>query len=431
MVCRVRRAVGRFATRGVGRMRATQRTILARRCAPADVDAQAPQREDRRVPASARCLVPVARAQEQRQMSAVVEGAMDAIVTIDARQRIVIFNRAAALMFGVPAHVALGGSIDQFIPARYRERHRLLVQEYGLSAAPSRVMGQPRQLVGLRADGSEFPMEASISRTGVGSRRTMTVMARDLSRQRTAEDAIAARDAAQAESRAKSALLSRVSHELRTPLNAVLGFAQLMEFNPSLDDAAREQLALMQRSGWHLVAMIDELLQLASVSSGEFALRCEETDLGETAMIALHACRAEAARRGVTLNDLQRPAEPMRAVVDPLRLKQVLLDLLSNAIKYNRPGGWVQVSLAADADEVVLTVEDDGIGMDDSRQAQLFEPFDRLGRERDPEVDTDMGLMLARELVQRMGGRMAIASQAGLGTQVRIHFRSVSGMQGA
>jgi PAS domain S-box-containing protein len=353
----------------------------------------------------------------------VIDGATDAIVALDASERIVIFNRAAAQMFGVPASAAHGQGIEQFIPERYRERHSSLVRAFGRSRTTSRVMGQPRQLVGLRADGSEFPMDASISRTGNGPYQLMTVMARDVTQRRATEEAIAARDTAQAESRAKTGLLSRVSHELRTPMNAVLGFAQLLAFNQSLDAAARKQLGLMERAGWQLVAMVDELLKLASVSSGEFGVECVETDLHEVASLAIQTCRAQASSRGVTLNDIDAPATPVRAFVDPVRLEQVLLNLLSNAIKYNRRGGWVQVALAAGADESTILVEDDGIGMDESQQAQLFQPFNRLGRETGGEEGTGMGLVLARELVQRMGGRMAVASQPALGTQVRLNFR--------
>jgi len=363
-------------------------------------------------------------------MSAVIEGAMDAIVALDVKQKIVIFNHAAAQMFGVPAVQALGQPLDRFIPQRYRDRHRQLVKAFGRSGAGSRVMGQPRQLVGLRADGSEFPMEASIAHTGAGPRQLITVMARDVSRLRAAEAAMAARDAAEAESRAKGALLSRVSHELRTPMNAVLGFAQLMALNPSLDNAAREQLALIQRAGWHLISMIDELLNLASVSSGEFGVNCVATDVSEVAALALVTCGPEALQRGVTLNALRRPAAPVFAAVDARRLEQALLNLLSNAIKYNRPGGWIQVTVAGSEQEVTLTVEDDGIGMSESQQAQLFQPFNRLGRESGSEAGTGMGLVLVREIVQRMGGRVTIASQPGLGTQVRLHLRPAMATDG-
>ena len=357
-------------------------------------------------------------------MGDMIEGAMDAVIALDANQRIVVFNRAASQMFGVPAPQALGRTLDRFIPARYRDRHRQLVKAFGRSPAASRLMGQPRQLVGQRADGTEFPMDASISRSGAGSRRLTTVMVRDISRLRAAEAGLAARDAAEADSRAKSALLSRVSHELRTPLNAVLGFAQLMALNPSLDERARDQLAQIQRAGWNLVAMIDDLLKLGGIASGEFDAQCVAADVAEIARLALRTCAPQASQRRVELLDVRRPDAPIRAMADPRRLEQVLQNLVSNAIKYNNPGGWVQISLAATSDDVTIAVEDDGIGMDEGQQAQLFQPFNRLGREAGPEAGSGMGLVLVREMVQRMGGRLNIASQPGLGTQVQIHLRT-------
>jgi signal transduction histidine kinase len=248
-------------------------------------------------------------------------------------------------------------------------------------------------------------------------------MVRDVSRLRAAEAALAARDAAEADSRAKSALLSRVSHELRTPLNAVLGFAQLMALNPSLDEAGRDQLAQIQRAGWNLVAMIDDLLKLGSIASGQFDAQCMAADVGQIAALALRTCVPQASQRRVELLEIHRPAAPIMAIADPRRLEQVLLNLVSNAIKYSEPGGWVQITLAAASDDVTIAIEDDGIGMDEGQQAQLFQPFNRLGREAGPEAGTGMGLVLAREMVQRMGGRLTIASQPGLGTQVHIHLR--------
>ena len=360
----------------------------------------------------------------RRVLDGVVEHASDAIITLDADHRVVVFNRTAARIFGVPASEALGRSIGRFVPDRYRARHRLLMAGFATSAAASHVMGEPRQLVGLRADGSEFPMDASISRTGGGKRQLLTILARDVSELRAAEQAIAARDVAQSQSRAKSALLSRVSHELRTPMNAVLGFAQLMELNPSIDAAGRDHLALIQRAGWGLVATIDDLLKLSGASSGELGVACVATDLAPVAEMALRTCQPQALQKGIALNPLRAPMTRVLGLVDPRRLEQALLNLIANGIKYNRPGGWVQLSVAAAVGEASITVEDGGLGMDEQQLSRLFEPFDRLGRESGPEAGTGLGLVVVRELVHRMGGRMAVASQAGLGTQVRLYFKA-------
>jgi PAS domain S-box-containing protein len=200
--------------------------------------------------------------EREQQMTALMEAALEAIIAVDVQQRIVLFNRAAARMFGVPPQEALGSGLERFLPQRYRAAHRLHVAMFATEGITSRRMGWAREVTGLRSNGEEFPMEASISRIGHGSTMLLAMTARDVSRLRQAEVAQLARMAAEAASRAKTELLARVSHDLRTPLNAVLGFAQLMQADPAEPLGARQQerLAQMLLAGDRLRGLIDELL---------------------------------------------------------------------------------------------------------------------------------------------------------------------------
>jgi signal transduction histidine kinase/CheY-like chemotaxis protein len=290
-------------------------------------------------------------------------------------------------------------------------------------------MGHSRDLTGLRANGEEFPMEASISRAGQGERLLMTFMARDVTHLRAAEKAQLARTAAEAANRAKTEFLSRISHELRTPLNAVLGFARLMrsDVNDRLSAHHGSQIDLVLQAGEHLRALIDEMLDVSVIEAGRMAIEMRDFELCELLDGALRMSEPQAAECGVRLEATYSHACAILMRSDPARLRQVMLNLLSNAIKYNRPGGWVRVELARDPYFVHIVVRDNGLGMTEEQQAQLFQPFNRLGRERSDVQGTGIGLVLVRQLVGLMGGELMLESQPGQGTVVRVTLPATDG----
>lgn len=202
------------------------------------------------------------------RLPGIVETAMDAIITIDACQRIVLFNAAACRMFGCTTQEALGQPLDFVIPTAQRASHREHVARYAEGDHMPRRMGPVRALSGLRADGSEFPIEATISRTGSGADVLMTVMVRDVTQVREAEAARQACIATHAANRAKNDFLSRMSHELRTPLNAVLGITQLLQARPSHAPDEAHQLALLHTAGLQLQGLIDHMLTLSQHAAG-------------------------------------------------------------------------------------------------------------------------------------------------------------------
>ena len=221
---------------------------------------------------------------------------------------------------------------------------------------------------------------------------------------------------AEAANRAKNDFLSRMSHELRTPLNAVLGFAQLMGLDQTAPLSAEQQrrLALIRQSGEHLLAMIDDLLDLTSIEAGRLPLALEAVALRPLADDALAMVQAAAQR-----HDLQLACEgdaALQAWADRKRLRQVLINLLSNAVKYNRPGGQVLVQLAAANGQAMLAVHDTGPGLSADDCAQLFEPFNRLGQAQGPVEGSGIGLAVTHSLVRLMGGQIAVQSTPGKGS---------------
>jgi PAS domain S-box-containing protein len=221
----------------------------------------------------------------------------------------------------------------------------------------------------------------------------------------------------EAASRAKSEFLSRMSHELRTPLNAMIGFAQLLglDRNPPLAATQADWAQQIQRAGWHLLEMINDTLDLARIESGSVRL-----DLAPVSLAPLLAgCRmllegAAAAREIRILEQVQPGAE--RVLADPTRLKQIVTNLLSNAIKYNHPGGAVRLlARPMGGGQVALQVHDTGPGLTTEQLAHLFEPYNRLGRERGTVEGTGIGLVISRRLAELMGGSLEAASQPGEG----------------
>lgn len=233
------------------------------------------------------------------------------------------------------------------------------------------------------------------------------------------------RDLAQSASQAKTQLLSRVSHELRTPLNAVIGFSQLLMLDPArLDDASRLQIQHISDAGQHLLALVDEVLQINQTEAGQLTLDLQPVRLAAVAQQVLALAQPLALPLGLTLvlddDGHGDPLDEPRALADPRRVREVLTNLVSNAIKYNRPGGEVRLSLGADVRWTRIEVHDTGIGMSPAQQAHLFEPFNRLGAEQLKISGHGLGLSIARTLVHAMGGQLQAHSTLGEGSRFEL-----------
>jgi signal transduction histidine kinase len=228
------------------------------------------------------------------------------------------------------------------------------------------------------------------------------------------------RDLAQSASLAKTQMLSRVSHELRTPLNAVIGFSQLLLMrHDNLPDDSRRHVALIQEAGQHLLALVDEVLQSNRAEAGQLLLDLQAVSLQEQARQVLALQQPMAALMDLQLH-LAPPADDaaeVMALADPRRVREVLTNLVSNGIKYNRLGGWLRLQTGHDGHKAWVSVVDSGIGMTEKQLAHLFEPFNRLGAERLPVVGHGLGLSIARTVAQAMGGALQVSSRPGEGSR--------------
>jgi signal transduction histidine kinase/ActR/RegA family two-component response regulator len=245
----------------------------------------------------------------------------------------------------------------------------------------------------------------------------------DITERKRYDDALVTAEAAQHANQAKTEFLSRMSHELRTPLNAVLGFAQLMQMDGTqpMSEIQRTRISHIERAGAHLLAMINDVLDLSRIEAGTMPLSPEPLAVPSLLDDALALVTGQAQAAGVTL---MPPTAERDLIVraDRVRLRQVLVNLLSNAIKYNRPGGLVHLRATRSGPEVLIAVSDTGIGLSPAQVAHLWEPFNRLGAERTTVEGTGIGLALSQRMVQMMDGRLEAHSQPERGSTFTVRL---------
>ncbi|MEO8311997.1 MAG: PAS domain-containing protein [Caldimonas sp.] len=287
---------------------------------------------------------------------------------------------------------SMADTAEAQMPAAYEFRVRLPDGSYRWLASRSAAVlddaGRPARRVGVNWDVTESKNA-------------------DLARQQAA--------LAEREIQAKSQFLSRMSHELRTPLNAVLGFTQLLqiEARQSAQSAQLAKLEHIRAAGDHLLSLINDVLDLSGLEAGEIRLSMQPVDLGDLVRQSLPLLQSLASQHDIALEtgDTEGIAR-----ADPTRLRQVLINLISNAIKYNRPGGTVRVESHAAPGEATLSVRDTGRGLNPEQIASLFEPFNRFGVESEGIEGTGIGLTIVKALVDGMGGQIDVESDPGRGT---------------
>lgn len=264
-------------------------------------------------------------------------------------------------------------------------------------------------------------LSAALVRDAQGQPLHFVAVSEDITERRQFEEAMNSAKAAEKANKAKTDFLSRMSHELRTPLNAMLGFAQLLRVDPTnpINEIQRKKVGHIERAGAHLLAMLTDVLDLSRIEAGGLPLNLEPQRL-TSVLEEAHALVSNQ----VTQTDVQLlltpPADDLFVKADQVRLRQILVNLMTNAVKYNKPGGRVMVEAQGVRSYVVITVSDTGRGLSEEQQAHLFEPFNRLGAERTSVEGTGIGLVIVKRLVDLMRGRIEISSQVGVGSSFRV-----------
>jgi PAS domain S-box-containing protein len=367
---------------------------------------------------------------QQFYTRSLIESNIDAIMTTDPSGIITDVNKQMEALTGCTRDELIGAPFKNYFtdPELAEASIKLVLSEKKVTNC---------ELTARARDGKETVVSYNATTFYDRDRRLQGVFAaaRDVTERKRLDQVLqeknveleSAKSAAEKANLAKSDFLSSMSHELRSPLNAILGFAQLMESDsPPATPSQKESIAQILQAGWHLLTLINEILDLAKVESRQVPLSREPVSLAEIMLECQGMIEPQAQQRGIKLAFPQFDI-PYFVLADRTRLKQVLINLLSNAIKYNLKQGTVGVKCTESTPERIrVSIRDTGAGLNPEQLAQLFQPFNRLGQEAGGEEGTGIGLVVAKRLVELMGGVIGVESTVGAGSVFWFELISVA-----
>ena len=374
----------------------------------------------------------------ERRFRELIEHAPDAILQVDTAGKVIVANSTAESMLGYTREELLGCCVDRLVPEASRAEHpgyRKAFAEAGIA----RPMGQGLDLYALRKDGTQIPVEISLSPVRTDRGIYITAAIRDVTDRKQAEAQVrmlqqgymqeleARKQEAERLNRLKSDFLASASHELRTPLHTIIGFSELLaeESAGALNEEQKRFLNHIQRDSEHLLALINDLLDFSRIEAGGLNLHTETLPLQNAISEVVNAIQPHAKAKGITL--LIETNANVHVSADQLRLRQVLYNLLNNAVKFTPAGGTVSVNVSPEINDrsICVTVSDTGIGIAKAELAHIFEKFYQIGLTAEGAREgTGLGLAICKQLIEMHGGRIWADSQPGQGSQFHFTLRT-------
>ncbi len=370
--------------------------------------------------------------ESEERLAGILDNAEDAIISVDEHQNILLFNHGAEKIFGYSPAEAIGQPLEILLPMTSRNIHHQYVSDFSNLECQSRKMGErSREVCGRRKNGEEFPAEASISKLKLREGWIFTAILKDITKRKQAEMVLEqAKDAAEAANRAKSEFLANMSHELRTPLNAILGFSQLMNRDPSLTSEQQNNLNIINNSGEHLLTLINNILDLSKIEAGRMILNETSFDLHHLLDTLEKMLHLKVATKSLSLKFQRDATVPQFVKADDSKLRQVLINLLGNAIKYTDKGGVTLKVKAQKSEEsspdminLLFEVTDTGTGIAPEEINTIFDAFVQTETGLKSQQGTGLGLPISRKFVQMMGGEISVNSELNVGTTFKFNIR--------
>jgi PAS domain S-box-containing protein len=357
---------------------------------------------------------------QQFYTRSLIESNVDALITTDPSGIITDVNKQMEALTGCTRDELIGAPFKNYFtdPERAEAAIKQVLNEKKVTDYELTASGRDGKRTVVSYNATTFYDRDRKLQGVFAAARDVTERKRfEVALQETNVELESAKSAAEKANLAKSDFLSSMSHELRSPLNAILGFAQLLESTSPLPTASQqENIAQILQAGWHLLKLINEVLDLAVVESGKMSLSPELVSLAEVISECQAMMEPQAKQRGISMT-FPRLDIPYYVRADRTRVKQVLINLLSNAIKYNREQGIVEVKCTATSPERIrISVKDTGAGLPPGKLKQLFQPFNRLGQESRAEEGTGIGLVMSKRVIELMEGAIGVESTVGVGS---------------
>ncbi len=360
-----------------------------------------------------------------KKLSSILEKTSQGFYIVDNDAIIIDVNPKMEEMFGRPREEIIGHSFFEFVDEENKKifMEQIKIRERGENSSYDAKLQQP--------DGSNIScyFSATCLNDENGKKIGSFALVTDITERKNFEEKLRqAKIKAEKANQAKSIFLASMSHELRTPLNAILGFTQLLEAKTERINGKilqEKYFSKIMHSGRHLLGLIDEILDLAKIESSEINLSIETIDICPLIMETIESVHPISMKYGIEIIN-KKPKSPIFIKADRTRLNQIFLNLLTNAIKYNRPNGKVMITYEKLKDRIRLNVEDTGPGIEKNKIRLLFDPFNRLGAETSNIEGTGIGLTITKHLVEMMGGNIGVESHLGIGTKFFIEFPHVA-----
>ncbi|MCH7819586.1 MAG: PAS domain S-box protein, partial [Candidatus Marinimicrobia bacterium] len=365
-------------------------------------------------------------AHSESRIRGVVETIVDGIITIDEQGIIKSVNKATERLFEYEAEEIIGKNVKILMPAPYSDEHDGYLKNYR-TTGKKKIIGIGREVSGRRKDGSDFPLYLAVSEVNIGGKRLFTGIVRDLSELRnTQNDLMRAKEEAEEANEIKSQFLANMSHELRTPLNAIIGYSEMLdeEFQESGEQQHSDDVKKINRSGKHLLSLINDILDISKIEAGKMDLYVESFTIKSLIdeVITTITPLAEQNRNSLKFSIADKSVTIQN---DRTKLRQILYNLLSNACKFTTDG---KINLSANIkknedgeDCFLVEVTDSGIGMTKEQLKKIFNPFIQADSSTTRRYGgTGLGLVLTKQITELLGGKISLISEMGKGTTFTV-----------